>query len=476
MPDCVQCGKELPPDSSAGAPDTCKECRVAANIAASEAARQHARALRGTLRRLTPVTSVIIGINVAVLLGMTLTGGLKALSGPSNRLLLNWGADWGPYTFFGEPWRVFTSMWVHAGLLHLAMNMWCLDVYGRIAERIFGSRFYLAAYLLTGLAGALASLAWHPAAVSIGASAAVFGIVGALVVPYRTGRLPLPPHVLRAASKSLLTFVGYNLLIGFVVPAIDNSAHLGGLLGGVALGALWSRQKDRESNYLLNVCVAAALVIAGAFYTVREVRHWPLLPLASQLDMDHGDNDAAIGKLQKSIAHDSQDTLAYQLLGNAYYRKSDWAKSAGAYEKAISLGAKDEFSRAQLGRVYNQLGRWPDAIAVLQQAVDIDKQDADAWTDLGFAYGKAGRADDAMKAVQTAVQIDPKLARAHASLASMLYERGQFDQAIAEVKEAVSLEPLNKTYANALALAYDKKGLHDAAEKVRKAAGLGATK
>ena len=272
MANCQKCGKELPSFSFGEEQAECKECRVRANIEAAEAAKNQARAARSNWRRITPVTTALIAVNVAVMAGMVLTGGTKALSAPSNTLLLKWGADWGPYTLFGEPWRAFTCMWVHAGLLHLGFNMWCLDAYGRITERIFGWRFYLAVYILTGLAGSLASLAWHPTVVSIGASAAIFGIVGALIPPYKMGRLPMPPHVLKAASKSLLTFVGYNLLFGFVVPAIDNSAHLGGLVGGLALGALWARKEVRDSKYLLNVGLAAALFITTAYYTVRELR------------------------------------------------------------------------------------------------------------------------------------------------------------------------------------------------------------
>ena len=153
-------------------------------------------------------------------------------------MLLRWGADYGPLTLDGQFWRIFTSMFVHGGLIHVAANMWCLWNFGPLAERVYGRWRFLTIYLLTGLASSVSSLAIHPTTISVGASGAIFGIVGALVFPFYRKRLQLPPQVMKSMMSSLLTFIVINLLIGSAVPVIDNAAHVGGLLAGLLLGAV----------------------------------------------------------------------------------------------------------------------------------------------------------------------------------------------------------------------------------------------
>ena len=108
---------------------------------------------------------------------------------PGNTGLLNWGANDGLHTLLAEPWRMLTSNYVHIGFIHIALNMWCLWNLGLLAERIFAPWTYFGVYTFCGLAGSLASIALHPVRVSAGASGAVFGLAGALVVTRRRRRV-----------------------------------------------------------------------------------------------------------------------------------------------------------------------------------------------------------------------------------------------------------------------------------------------
>jgi rhomboid protease GluP len=137
--------------------------------------------LRAYLAKLTPgatVTTVIVAANVLVFAVMAVAG--VSLLHPLPASLLKWGGNYGPATLHGEPWRLATSMFVHGGLLHLAMNTWVFWYVGRLVERLLGPLAFSAAYLLAGLAGSIASLAVHPATVSVGASGAIFGLFGVL--------------------------------------------------------------------------------------------------------------------------------------------------------------------------------------------------------------------------------------------------------------------------------------------------------
>jgi rhomboid protease GluP len=181
-----------------------------------------------------PITTTLVGMNVAVFTVMALTG--ISPTAPTSVQLLKWGANWGPLSLGAEPWRILASNYIHGGIIHIALNMWCLWNLGFLAERVFDPWTYVLTYTFCGLAGSLASLWWHPLAVGVGASGAIFGLAGALIAALYLGHLPISKQAIQGTLKSLLTFAGYNLFFGAVAQGIDNSAHIGGLLAGLALG------------------------------------------------------------------------------------------------------------------------------------------------------------------------------------------------------------------------------------------------
>jgi rhomboid protease GluP len=164
--------------------------------------------------------------------------------------LLHWGANSGPYVLLGgQWWRLITAAFVHAGPLHIATNMWCLWNLGLLGEPLLGVFGTFAVYLLTGAAGNLLSVAMHPGVpngppgiVGVGASGAVFGLAGVLIVLLKSPLLPVPPRELSQLRRSVIYFAVLNFVFGagslfftsFI--RIDNMAHLGGFLCGLALG------------------------------------------------------------------------------------------------------------------------------------------------------------------------------------------------------------------------------------------------
>jgi rhomboid protease GluP len=153
--------------------------------------------------------------------------------------------------------------------------MWCLWNLGFLAERIFDRWTYFLAYTVCGIAGSLASLAVHPHQIGAGASGAIFGLAGALISALYLGHLPVHPSALKATLKSLLSFAGYNLVFGAVVPGIDNWAHIGGLVAGLALGTalsphLTSSPKERKV-WRLVIFVTAAAILWASLYGVQHL-------------------------------------------------------------------------------------------------------------------------------------------------------------------------------------------------------------
>lgn len=177
------------------------------------------------------ITPILIDLNILVFIAMVLAGfGMVTFNSAD---LLNWGANYRPLTTDGQWWRLLTSTFMHSGLMHLFANMYALIFVGTILEPFLGKTKYLFLYLLTGILASVASIWWYDAAISVGASGAIFGLYGFFLAILLLKKLPA--DVNKAFLTSTLVFVGFNLLMGFT-GGIDNAAHIGGLVGGFLLG------------------------------------------------------------------------------------------------------------------------------------------------------------------------------------------------------------------------------------------------
>jgi len=175
---------------------------------------------------------VLLAINVIIFL---LSGLLsRNLFSPSNSVLDILGAKVNSLIQAGQYWRLITAMFLHGSLLHIGFNAYALYVLGPEAERIYGTPRFLALYFIAGLAGGVASYALTPRD-SVGASGAIFGLIGGLGAFYYVSR-GLLGEISRQQLGNLITVIMINLLIGFSSPVIDNTAHIGGLIGGAAIG------------------------------------------------------------------------------------------------------------------------------------------------------------------------------------------------------------------------------------------------
>jgi rhomboid protease GluP len=194
------------------------------------------------LREITPriyVVPAVVALNVLVFAVMVATG--VSASAPTIPQLLRWGADYGQLTLGGQPWRLVTNVFVHLGVVHILANMAALLSSGAVVERLFGPLAFAALYLAAGTAGSLASTLIHPLVVSAGASGAIFGVYGALGALVLLQRGAIPSVVLSKLGGVAGSFIVYNILFGAAHAGIDNIAHLGGLVGGAAAGALLTR-------------------------------------------------------------------------------------------------------------------------------------------------------------------------------------------------------------------------------------------
>ena len=156
----------------------------------------------------------------------------EMILGGSTKVLINIGANYGPYVKNGETWRLLTSVFLHSGISHLIFNSIALLAFGNLIETIFGKRNFLVLYLCSGISGSALSVTFNPNTVSVGASGAIFGMLGGLIIYYFFMKKVNPDY-----AKNNLFGLGLMLLInlfyGLSSSRIDNWAHLGGLLGGM---------------------------------------------------------------------------------------------------------------------------------------------------------------------------------------------------------------------------------------------------
>ena len=220
-------------------------------------------------RQLAPRLYPLLGLLALLLLAFVgqMLGGCDALQ-PTSESLIAVGGNLAPLTLTGDVWRLVSSMFLHAGVLHLALNAYMLWIMGNLAIAWLGRGQFLLLYAVAGVFGSLASAGWHaalalegePLTVSVGASGAIMGLVGACFMlralrggnryrrkftPWADGRLGPEAHSAPAmpvvSLKPLAEVLVINVVLGFLIPGIDQACHLGGLAAGGLLGAVFAR-------------------------------------------------------------------------------------------------------------------------------------------------------------------------------------------------------------------------------------------
>ncbi|MCW3091642.1 MAG: gluP [Ferruginibacter sp.] len=220
------------------------------------------------------VTYAIISINILVFILMALNG--AGIIEPNAYVHIQWGSNFSPLTLSGDWWRLITNTFIHFGIIHLAMNMYCLYTVGIYLEPMLGKVRYAAAYLCTGLLASICSLWWHTETVnSAGASGAVFGLYG-LFFALLISNL-IPKSVRLALLKSIGIFIVFNLAYG-MKSGVDNAAHVGGLIGGfiIGLGYLLAIKKEKQEQKLQWLLPVVILLSIGTAYAYLGQHKLPL--------------------------------------------------------------------------------------------------------------------------------------------------------------------------------------------------------
>lgn len=200
------------------------------------------------------VTYAILAINIIVFI-------IPLLYGQSEAMVAQFCVH-GPSVRYGHYYRLFTGMFLHGSIFHLIFNSYALYVIGSQIESFLGKFKFLIIYLTGGLMGSLFSITFNGNAASIGASGAIFGLMGALVYfgyHYRV-------YLGNVIKSQIIPLIVFNLVLGFVMSGVDNSAHIGGLIGGT-LATISLGIKDKSTNFeRMNGLITTIIFFAFAIY------------------------------------------------------------------------------------------------------------------------------------------------------------------------------------------------------------------
>ena len=391
---------------------------------AEKAAQEFGSAIPTSTHRY-PVTRILLAINTVVFLCTWITA-IK-WPGVAESVVLAL-ADWGPLTLGGQWWRPLTSMFVHAGIGHLLSNLLALWILGRHAELVLGRWDFLQLYLACGLAGSIASLAVHPEVTSGGASGAIFGLAGAVIIIYGLKGLSISRRALWKLAFPVL-LVAYSIFPYAGDHTVNHAAHAGGLIAGLIIaGVLYSglaRSGEQKRWVFPGVAVALLLGAISVYHYKNYVVHLATARSA----INHGRTEEGVRELDLVLQEKPDSPLANVLAAEAYLKKRDYPRAEAAARRSLAAYPDDDYATYLLGMVEMQTGRCEEASDMVRSRIHEGKSHHQAEN----VFGSCNHLAEGDR-----------------------YLRGkQFDQAIAAYKEALKSEPGNLQAQLGLTKAYE---------------------
>lgn len=282
-----------------------------------------------------PVTMVLLASNILIFMAMLYHG--ASLWHTSTTVPLAWGANFGPATQDGQWWRLGTAMFLHFGVVHLALNMWALWDIGRLLEQVYGRWRYALLYLGAGVFGNLLSLVIQGnQAVSGGASGAIFGLYGALVLFLWRERAQMERGEFRWMFGAASIFIVLALVMGQLITGIDNSAHVGGLISGALLGVALSRPwtwNSPRNRYVRQAALGLVLLASVALWTSVPAPSYRL-----------GEEVRAREAINRFLLQDRRISQEWEsIMGKGQEKQLSFDQLAGQIDSAITTEYQESF-------------------------------------------------------------------------------------------------------------------------------------
>lgn len=297
------------------------------------------------------VTWALLAVNIAVWGAMEVVGG----SSIDPDVLQRFGAMYGPLVAAGEYWRLFTAMFLHAGITHLLFNCFGLFIFGRLVEGVYGYYRFGAIYVMAGLSGGVVSYMFNKTVIAVGASGAIFGVLGALMAYFLVHRNALG-DMGRRNLTGLAVVAALNLAIGLIIPNIDNWAHLGGLGGGFVVGLVLAplyRYQIVETPFGVVRRNVSKLPLGG---------RWLIVPVVLALL-------AGLVWVSGSNPTDAEQSVALAVRAERLLADGDHTAALEQAERALELDSRNGLALFMRGKILAEIGANEQAIKDLSAAL-----------------------------------------------------------------------------------------------------------
>jgi len=421
-------------------------------------------------RRLPRLTLVLVGINVLIFVLQTIAGGST-----DPEVLIKFGAYSQPLILYhGEYWRILTHIFLHIGLSHLLVNMGVLFVVGMVLEGLYGKERFLIIYFIAGLMGGIASLLLVREHIGGGASGAIFGLIGTVVVFGIQYRDRIPKRFKRGFGIRILPFLVIDLILGFITPNINIPAHIGGLLGGAVTALILTprifhrpeiRERESKQIRITTYAIIAVLLVsmgAAAFDT---------------FDIGRSSEEQIPSDYEKIIELNPKDEGIYEIVYSLYAEAvGKNPEDAGVYydrltglcEKAIDEFPNNNFIWfVRLIYLYEwRINQKPeniegiyDKLADLYKIV-IDKEpDSSKWyNNLAWLYVQRNiNSKEAVHLAQKALKLEPDAAYILDTLGWAYLKNGQYKLSLNTFEKVFEIElEMESSWDGVLELAKSK--------------------
>jgi membrane associated rhomboid family serine protease/Flp pilus assembly protein TadD len=384
---------------------------------------------------------ILIGLNVIVFIAMVCFSSLKSILLPSSQTLLNWGASSASETLAaGQFWRLLTCAFVHAGIIHLGINMYVLRDVGREVEAAYGQARFVFVYLFAAIGGALTSIFINPLLVSAGASGAIFGVFGAMLAIVWRRPESFPKGYLILHGKIVLCLILYSIAFSFIDKNADNAAHFGGFFIGFIAGLCILPAKDTTKTRNRKQAIATVALLILLFGTgVLAYKSFANKP---------------------AIVAERYYRQAIELLKDQKFKEA-----IPLLDQTLTLTPENADAFCDRARANTELKHFDQALADCNSAIKISDSNKTAYTVRASVHQKMSDFQLAVDDLTKVIQLDPKNAMAYNNRAWSRVGAGDLDRALEDSNKSIELKNDSATTYDTRAVAFILQDKYAEAEK-----------
>ncbi len=428
-----------------------------------------------TMLQKAPVTAALFAANMIVFLMLVFSTAksFRSILVPAEQTLIDWSANYGPLTLGGEPWRIVSNTFLHASILHLALNLYVLFNLGPYAESLLGSRRMFALYMLSGVTGSLSSLIWNPFNVSAGASGALFGLFGCFVEESVLGSGFSLKEVLRPARVILMIAVVISCVYGAFMPGIDNAAHLGGFLAGALLSNYFRQDVKLPWNNRDSAAVGMALTIlifgtsAEYFWLRSNSQFLAMLDYQNALPLLKDKKYQEALTYLNAAADRYKDFDVFIRRANALFKLGRFEDALEDCDNALSLEPDNPEGYLERGLIHHGQNNEGLAIEDINKALQLDDKNPLAYNNRAWSYACLGSWETAIEDCNKALAIAPDLAVVLDTRGLCYLQMGETQLAADDLRKAMKVAPEDGAAYFHMALVNEKLGKAKEAEANR---------